>query len=114
MLLIIYLKASGKARIVIKTTARALSRIVLFFLNPKKEEYTRAQAFIVYYSTMLKIFQISKIGIISVKCLISYIDSVILGNAIPSGIDAKVRTIYESARKNSEFFPELCFLWTKE
>ena len=46
------------------------------------------------------------------------------GNAIPSGIVAKVRTIYagivakvrtiyESARKNSEFFPELCFLWTK-
>ena len=43
----------------------------------------------------------------------SYIDSVIFGNAIPSGIDAKVRTIYESARKISEFFPELPFLWTK-
>ena len=47
------------------------------------------------------------------KCLMSYIDSVIFGNAIPSGIDAKVRTIYESARKISEFFPELRFLWTK-
>ena len=62
---------------------------------------------------MIKILPIFKIGIISVNAITSYIDSVILGNSIPSGIDAKVRTIYESARKNSEFFPELCFLWTK-
>ena len=34
-------------------------------------------------------------------------------NAILSGFVAKVRTIYESARKNTEFFPELRFLWTK-
>ena len=33
-----------------------------------------------------------------------------LRNAILSGFDAKVRTIYESARKNAKFFPELRFL----
>ena len=36
-----------------------------------------------------------------------------LRNTIRRGIVAKVRTIYESARKIAEFFPELCFLWTK-
>ena len=36
-----------------------------------------------------------------------------LRNTIRRGIVAKVRTIYESARKITEFFPELCFLWTK-
>ena len=36
-----------------------------------------------------------------------------LRNTFRRGIVAKVRTIYESARKITEFFPELCFLWTK-
>ena len=36
-----------------------------------------------------------------------------LRNTFRRGIVAKVRTIYESARKIVEFFPELCFLWTK-
>ena len=36
-----------------------------------------------------------------------------LRNTFRRGIVAKVRTIYESARKIAEFFPELCFLWTK-
>ena len=36
-----------------------------------------------------------------------------LRNTIRRGIVAKVRTIYESARKIAEFFPDLCFLWTK-
>ena len=36
-----------------------------------------------------------------------------LRNTFRRRIVAKVRTIYESARKIAEFFPELCFLWTK-
>ena len=36
-----------------------------------------------------------------------------LRNTFRRRIVAKVRTIYESARKITEFFPELCFLWTK-
>ena len=44
------------------------------------------------------------------KCYNIYIEFRMLRNAILSGFDAKVRTIYESARKNTKFFPELRFL----
>ena len=98
---------------IIKQQPALYNGIVLFSTKSKKEEYSQSA------SIYCPLFRCCKKLAIFLsrnnlrKCLMSYIDSVIFGNAIPSGIDAKVRTIYESARKISEFFPELPFLWTK-
>ena len=52
-----------------KTTARALYGIVLL-TNQKGTYARRAQAFIVYHSLVIKIFQIFSVGIISVNAYI--------------------------------------------